>query len=236
MSDPLLEQTRSGYDAAADTYAEHLPDTSFEAPIDMAMVDHFAHMLPRAATVLDAGCGTGRMLRHLQDRDGTMRLTGVDISSGMLAHAARRGIAVDLRQSDLAALPFDDATFAGVLAWYSIIHTAPDGLRDVITEVRRVLRPDGVFLLGFQAGTGTRTIERPYGQEAPSRRSCTSRRRSPGSCGHSGSASTPSSTARPGRWSGTGRGSCSRARRADQPTRRTDVHGTVLGRPDPPPA
>ncbi|PZE70882.1 class I SAM-dependent methyltransferase [Curtobacterium sp. MCBD17_013] len=167
MSDPLLEQTRSGYDAAADTYAEHLPDTSFEAPIDMAMVDHFAHMLPRAATVLDAGCGTGRMLRHLQDRDGTMRLTGVDISSGMLAHAARRGIAVDLRQSDLAALPFDDATFAGVLAWYSIIHTAPDGLRDVVTEVRRVLRPDGVFLLGFQAGTGTRRIERPYGQEAP---------------------------------------------------------------------
>ncbi|WP_375342160.1 class I SAM-dependent DNA methyltransferase [Curtobacterium sp. MCBD17_028] len=142
----------------------------------MAMVDHFAHMLPRAATVLDAGCGTGRMLRHLQDRDGTMRLTGVDISSGMLAHAARRGIAVDLRQSDLAD-------------------------------------------------------RRP-----PSRRSCTSRRRSPGSCGHSGSASTPSSTARPGRWSGTGRGSCSPARRADQPTRRTDVHGTVLGRPDPPPA
>lgn len=160
----LIAQTRAGYDAAAVAYAERLPDTSFEAPLDMAIVDHFPRALPAGASVLDAGCGSGRMLRHLHDSDPSYRLTGLDLSPGMLAQAAALHLPANLYEGELAALPFADATFDGVLAWYSIIHTRPEDVPRLLDEMRRVLRRTGLLLLGFQSGTGVRTIERPYGQ------------------------------------------------------------------------
>jgi SAM-dependent methyltransferase len=165
MDDRLLRQTRAGYDAAATAYAEYLPDTSFEAGIDMAMVDHFITHLPAAASVLDAGCGTGRMLAYLHDRDESMVLAGADLSAKMLAKARSLELDVDLVEADLAALPHDDDIFDGVLAWYSIIHTPPHALGSIFDELRRVLRPGGVLLLGYQAGTGDRQIDRAYGQQ-----------------------------------------------------------------------
>jgi len=43
-----LMDVRSAYDTVAETYSAVIPDTSFEAPLDMAMMDHFiAHMRGR---------------------------------------------------------------------------------------------------------------------------------------------------------------------------------------------
>lgn len=52
-----------------------------------------------------------------------------------------------------------------MLAWYSTIHTPPHRLGAVYAEFRRVLRPGGLLLLGFQAGTGDRRLDRPYGHD-----------------------------------------------------------------------
>lgn len=64
---------------------------------------------------------------------------------------------------DLAALPYSDQRFRGVLAWYSVIHTPPHQLPGVIAELARVTRPGGSVLLGFQAGNGQETVRRAYG-------------------------------------------------------------------------
>ncbi|GAA4680376.1 class I SAM-dependent methyltransferase [Frondihabitans cladoniiphilus] len=62
-------------------------------------------------------------------------------------------------------LPYDDARFDGVLAWYSIIHTPPAELGPVLRELRRVTKPGGIALLGFQSGEGTRTMACAYGHD-----------------------------------------------------------------------
>ncbi|WP_062302692.1 class I SAM-dependent methyltransferase [Demequina subtropica] len=165
MDGRLLDQTRAGYDLVAEAYAASLPDAGFEAALDLAVIDHFVSMLPAAASVLDAGCGTGRMLAHLRGHDPGMTLTGVDLSAGMLAEARHLAAGAELTLGDLSELPYADARFDGVLAWYSIIHTPPHGLPRVCTELRRVLRPGGVLLVGFQSGSGSREITRAYGQE-----------------------------------------------------------------------
>ena len=53
---------RLAYDEVADTYADHFRSTEPELPVELAMIEHFASLLPGDRRVLDAGCGAGRML------------------------------------------------------------------------------------------------------------------------------------------------------------------------------
>src|ERR1700694_4113224 len=66
--------------------------------------------------VLEVAIGTGRNAPFYPD---SIRLTGIDLSPAMLdiAHtrAADAGVAVDLREGDAQALPFDDASFDTVV-------------------------------------------------------------------------------------------------------------------------
>ena len=160
------DEVRRFYDTVAPRYAELLPGPTAEAPLDLAMLDAFVARVSRApdATVLDAGCGTGRLTPLLQAAG--LRTIGIDPSPGMLAIARRRHPGARFEVGTLAALPLGDESVEGVLAWYSIIHTPPEELPLVASELERVLRPSGALLLGFQSGTGTRRIERGYGTDA----------------------------------------------------------------------
>jgi ubiquinone/menaquinone biosynthesis C-methylase UbiE len=64
----------------------------------------------------------------------------------------------------LTDLPYPDAQFAGVMLWYSIIHTPPAGQAHLFAEATRVLRPTGYLLVGFQAGEGRRDVSGVYRQ------------------------------------------------------------------------
>jgi ubiquinone/menaquinone biosynthesis C-methylase UbiE len=161
-----VEHTRGAYDEMAASYAEMIPDTRYEASVDLAMVQHFVDSLrDRPARVLDAGCGTGRMIDHLLALDAGLVVSGSDLSPGMIAEARSRHPERELVAADSASLPFEAERFDGVLAWYSVIHTPPHGLAPVFDEFRRVLRPGGSLLLGYQAGTGQRRLDKPYGHD-----------------------------------------------------------------------
>lgn len=159
-----LPALRDAYDVVSTTYAELLPDTSCEAPLDLAMIAEFADRLPPDPRVLDAGCGTGRTIPYLASL-GITDLTGSDLSPGMVARARAAHPTLEFTAAPLDVLPFEDAAFDGILAWYSIIHTHPDDLPAVAAEFARVLRPGGFALLGFQAGSGDRTISQAYGHD-----------------------------------------------------------------------
>lgn len=165
MDDTHLERTRAFYDTVATSYAEMIPDTRYESALDLAMIRDFVDLLADGASVLDAGCGTGRMIGHLRGLDATIALTGMDLSPAMLAGARASHPDVPFVEGRLSALPFGDDAFDGLLAWYSIIHTAPHDLGAVFAEFRRVLRPGGLVLLGYQAGVGERSAKAAYGHD-----------------------------------------------------------------------
>lgn len=154
------------YDLAAEDYAVHYPTTEPEQPADLDAVRSWAAGLagptgqagitPR---VLDAGCGTGRMARFVSDvAGGRVRIAGADPSAGMLAVARREHTWLPVHRAGLTALPLADETLDGVLAWYSTIHLTDAALPGALREVRRVLRPGGSVLLGFQSGAGTHEV------------------------------------------------------------------------------
>jgi len=160
--DPLgLGSVRRAYDTVAEDYATYLPDTRAEAPLDLAMVDAFAEaVMAGDARVLDAGCGTGRMSRYLADRG--CRVEGIDLSPSMVAMARRDHPDLVFTVGSLSGLPYRGDQFAGVMLWYSIIHTPPAGQARIFAEVARVLRPTGHVLVGFQSGEGARDVSAAY--------------------------------------------------------------------------
>jgi ubiquinone/menaquinone biosynthesis C-methylase UbiE len=163
--DPLdFRNVRHAYDTVAEDYAAYMPDTRAEAPLDLAMIDAFAEAVTSGddARVLDAGCGAGRMSRYLDERG--CRVEGVDLSSGMVAMARRDHRDLVFSVGSLSNLPYPDDQFAGVMLWYSIIHTPPAGQARIFAEVTRVLRPTGHLLVGFQSGEGTRDVSGAYRQ------------------------------------------------------------------------
>ncbi len=104
--------------------------------------------LPRQAprTVLDAGCGTGLLLRRLARRWPQAALTGLDLTPSMLGIAAARlGDRATLVHGSLLRLPFAAGSF-DLLVTSSALHYLDDPAT-ALTEMRRVLTPDGRLVL-----------------------------------------------------------------------------------------
>ncbi len=100
----------------------------------------------RGPRVLEVGVGTGKSFPYYP---AGMSITAIDFSPCMLdearTHAAQDQIVVDLREADVQALPFPDASFDTAIA-SCVFCSVPDpalGLR----ELRRVLAPGGQLLL-----------------------------------------------------------------------------------------
>jgi SAM-dependent methyltransferase len=154
-----LVQTRVGYDTVAADYAALVPDLSAETALDVAMIDEFASHCRDAGLgpVADVGCGPGRVSAHLAARG--VDVFGVDLSPGMIDVARRSHPHLRFQVGAMENLPVQDATLGGLLAWYSLIHTAPSGLPLPVREFARVLKPGAWLLTAFQAGDGRR-VER----------------------------------------------------------------------------
>ncbi|MEZ5167976.1 MAG: methyltransferase domain-containing protein [Acidimicrobiales bacterium] len=164
MPEPVHHRTaRIVYDRSADLYVETVGtrvSSAFEAPLDRAVLDVFAERVRMAPTrtVLDAGCGPGRVAAYLADRG--LMASGVDISTEMLARARAAHPALTFTEGSLTDLSVADHSIGGVVYWYSIIVTPPDELDAVWRELHRVLAPGGRALVAFQIG-GDETVDRP---------------------------------------------------------------------------
>ncbi len=103
--------------------------------------------------VLELGCGSGRLLATL---DAGLR-AGVDVSAGLLAVAARRGLPV--LRADAHRLPFCDASFDAVVSGNAVFREL-DTAR-AFAECARVLRPGGRLCLHHYAAF-TWSPRRPF--------------------------------------------------------------------------
>src|ERR1700722_14439060 len=73
----------------------------------------------------------------------------------MVEQARRLTPAVEFRQGDLSALDVADGAWAGIAAFYSLIHIPNSDLPQALGELRRALRPGGLLLAAFHIGDQT---------------------------------------------------------------------------------
>jgi SAM-dependent methyltransferase len=158
-----VRATRAAYDTVADDYAALLRTELENKPYDRAILGTFAELVQASGSgpVADLGCGPGRVTVHLQSL-GLMAF-GVDLSPAMVAVARGSHPGIRFDEGTMAALDIADGALAGIVAWYSIIHTPPERLPSIFDEFHRVLRPGGVVLLAFQVGDALVQLEKAYG-------------------------------------------------------------------------
>ncbi len=102
-------------------------------------------LLPERASLLDAGCGSGRTLVELA-RYGDV--AGIDVSPVAVTAARRRGFE-DVRLGAVEELPFADESF-DVVTCLDVIEHTPDDVR-VLRELLRVTRPGGAAIVTVPA-------------------------------------------------------------------------------------
>ena len=112
-----------------------------------------------AGRVLELGTGTGETAMRVRANHPGADWVGVDASEPMLARARERLSGADLRlqrlEDELPAGPFDL-----VVSALAVHHLDGPGKRDLFLRIARVLRPDGVFVLGD-------VVVPPSGQPGP---------------------------------------------------------------------
>jgi len=142
---------RDSYDSAADAYAHHLASELDRKPLDRHLLDRFAEETRGRGLVADIGCGPGHVARYLHDRG--VSVIGIDLSSAMIGCAARLHPGLDFRVGDMRDLTLPSDALAGIVAFYAIVHFAPDELAPVMREFRRLLAPGALALVAFHVGT-----------------------------------------------------------------------------------
>ena len=100
------------------------------------------------ARILDAGCGTGGLIRRLAPLRAEWTWTGVDVSPLACQLARERG-ATDVQEASVTALPFRDGEFAAVVSADVLYHLDDD--EAALREMARVLRPGGIAVINVPA-------------------------------------------------------------------------------------
>ena len=166
---PAPEQTKrmlkDGYNKAADQYLAFVRKQPEAWKTRLAVLEHLYEYLGvdkdaagKALTVLDLGCGAGEpSTLALAAHPGIGKIIANDQSSAQLgllkksATDAGNVEKLDFIESDMMTLSLPDASLDAVVAYYSIIHLPTQEQIELMSRIRRWLKPGAYFAGCFTA-------------------------------------------------------------------------------------
>jgi ubiquinone/menaquinone biosynthesis C-methylase UbiE len=141
-SKPPKRIVTDGYDAVAERYliwSRTIP-AGPRTRYTQALIDS----LPPGAPVLELGCGAG--IPTTQALAAKFTVTGVDISARQIELARSTVQDATFIQSDMTELAFPTESFAGVCAFFSLIHIPRAEQPPLLARIATWLRPGGLFV------------------------------------------------------------------------------------------
>jgi SAM-dependent methyltransferase len=130
----------------------------FSHPLDHA---RFERLVARDASILDYGCGYGRLCGELAGR-GFTDVVGADFSTEMIATARRDQPSVSFTHVDGVTLPFGEASFDAVLLFAVLTCIPPRAAqRTLVAELHRVLKRGGLLVVSdYPLQSDLRNVDR----------------------------------------------------------------------------
>jgi ubiquinone/menaquinone biosynthesis C-methylase UbiE len=137
--------------------------------VDIYVIDQILKgRYQKGDSILDAGCGNGRNLKWFYKNDFT--LTGIDINAERTAQAKENypKASVNFSVGELDDLPFSENSFDHILCC-AVLHFAKsdEHFYSMITEMVRVLNPDGSLLIRVASNIGL-DGKKPFVQDSVS--------------------------------------------------------------------
>src|SRR6185503_19436055 len=163
MDENKCKECQVSYDRVADEYVRRIADELRHKPLDRELLERFAVSVRDAGPVCDMGCGPGHVARYLCELG--VQVCGIDLSPALVERASRLNPGIKFQQGDMMALDAPDNAWAGIAAFYSIIHVPRDDMARALGELFRVLRPGGILLLAFHIGDDTIHLDEWWDQK-----------------------------------------------------------------------
>jgi SAM-dependent methyltransferase len=142
--DDVLGPLRAAYDARA-AWRDGLTKDQWKLDEREA----FRRRLEPGARLLEIGAGTGQDSAFFQENG--LAVVAVDLSAAMVDHCRAKGI--EAHVMDVMHLGFPVGSFDAVFAMNCLLHVPNHDLPAVLTAVRAVLRPGGLFFIGVFGGS-----------------------------------------------------------------------------------
>ena len=144
----MLEKMSDFFEARLDGYDEHMLK-------NIESADKFypftASLLPMDADcrVLDLGCGTGLELEEYYTLNPTARVTGIDLSQGMLSALKKKfpDTEISLLCGSYFDLPLGDGVYDAAVSVESLHHFTREEKIPLYAKLRRALVAGGYFIL-----------------------------------------------------------------------------------------
>ena len=139
-----INKTLTYYNTNAHRFTSDTLDVEFST-----IQDSFLAQLPAGALILDFGCGSGRDSRYFLQKG--YRVEACDGSEEMVK-AGTRNAGIPVKKMLFSELN-EENRYDGIFACASILHVPSKELPDILTRMKRAVKPGGILYVSFKYGT-----------------------------------------------------------------------------------
>ncbi|MFH1744775.1 MAG: class I SAM-dependent methyltransferase [bacterium] len=124
---------------------------------DQYWLNNFANCLTVGVKVGDMGCGFGRDCKFFVEKN--FKVYGADISKNMIKEAKKYEPKAKYGIMNILELKYSDQYFDGVWCSAVLYHLKKSDIQKALSELRRILKDNGIIFLSFKEGKGQRVIK-----------------------------------------------------------------------------
>lgn len=144
------------YNTIANQYSETF-DSDYS---DEKYLEPFVSRIPSGGSVIDFGCGTGRLTDYFNKKG--YRTIGVDLSEKMLEIARSKYPHIEFMRGDMRNFVSNKAPFDGVSFSYSFFHLEKAEALKTLQHANTLLKSGGSLLAILQEGAGEVFVDEPF--------------------------------------------------------------------------
>ncbi|GAK57907.1 methyltransferase type 11 [Candidatus Vecturithrix granuli] len=112
--------------------------------------------LPKDQPILEAGCGTGRVVKFMHDLGYIIE--GIELNEEIVQQVKQLYPELRLFSGDILNIPRNDHSYGGIIS-FGVVEHFPEGLQRPLAELYRVLKPGGIAIITVPSLNRVRQIK-----------------------------------------------------------------------------